>query len=69
MLKQRCKEGDKIQVGDLVFVIEKIGFIQVHIGIEAPREITITRQGVGVERKIKSTIQNRTTRVRPCSRE
>jgi sRNA-binding carbon storage regulator CsrA len=40
----RVKEGDRIQLDQFEVFIERVGHRNVHIGIEAPKELTIVRQ-------------------------
>lgn len=40
----RVKEGDRIRLGDFEVLIEKVGHRNVHIGVDAPKELTIVRQ-------------------------
>ena len=44
MLKLRVKEGDRIRLDQFEILVEKVGHRNVHLGIEAPRELTIVRQ-------------------------
>lgn len=44
MLRYRVKEGDLIRIDDTVIRIESIGFKNVKIAIDAPRQINLSLQ-------------------------
>ncbi len=41
MYKARLKEGDRLCIGGVEIIIEKVGFKNVHIGAKAPPEMLI----------------------------
>ena len=47
MMMMRRREGEKILIGDNITIhISRIGRTRVHVGIEAPREITVIAEEV-----------------------
>ena len=44
MFKLRVKEGDRVRLEHFEVFVEKVGHRNVHLGIRAPRELTIVRQ-------------------------
>ena len=53
MLRYRVKEGDMIRIDDTVIRIESIGFKNVKIAIDAPRQINLSLQKSNTVDKIK----------------
>ncbi len=53
MLRYRVKEGDLIRIDDTVIRIESIGFKNVKIAIDAPRQINLSLQKSKTVDKIK----------------
>ena len=53
MLRYRVKEGDLIRIDDTVIRIESIGFKNVKIAIDAPRQINLSLQKTKTVDKMK----------------
>ena len=53
MLRYRVKEGDLIRIDDTVIRIESIGFKNVKVAIDAPRQINLSLQKSKTVDKIK----------------
>jgi sRNA-binding carbon storage regulator CsrA len=55
--KARLKEGDRLCIGGVEIIVEKVGFKNVHIGAKAPPEMLI-RVVKNCRQKLTNQIQS-----------